>query len=101
MSLCQRESSVSVLNVRVTPRSSRSAVGTWKDGILRIHLTSPPVGGRANREMGALLAKTLGVARSCVEILSGGKGRDKRLKIVGLSQQDLEVRLAEFGEKDD
>ena len=101
MSLSRQESDISVLAVRVTPRSSRSAIGTWRDGILRVHFTSFLVGGRANRELGSLLAKALGVARSSVEILSGHKGRDKRLRIIGLLQEDLEIQLAEFGEEDD
>jgi uncharacterized protein (TIGR00251 family) len=90
------ETPTSVLAVRVTPRSSRPGIVTWEEGVLRVNVSAPPVGGRANRELVGVIAKGLGVARSCVEILSGGSGRKKRLRIVGMSQESLEAVAARF-----
>ena len=85
-----------VLPVRVTPRSSRPGIVAWEGGVLRVNVSSPPIGGRANRELVRLVAEGLGVARSCVEMLSGASGREKRLRILGMSRQDLEALVVRF-----
>src|SRR3989441_12374377 len=59
-----------LLRVRVQPRASRAAIGTWReDGTLTVRVTAPPVEGRANAAGGALLATALGVPVS-----AGGGG---------------------------
>lgn len=86
----------SILVVRVTPRSSRAGIVSWEEGVLRVNVSSPPVGGRANRELVRLLAQGLGIARSCVDVISGASGRDKRLRILGISQEGLESWVLRF-----
>jgi hypothetical protein len=95
------DSLAAVLVVRVTPRSSRPGVVAWERGVLRVHLSSPPVGGQANRELLRMIADGLGIARSRVEMISGAYGRDKRLRILGISQEDLESWVAGFKRRED
>ncbi|HOE12424.1 MAG TPA: DUF167 domain-containing protein [bacterium] len=91
---------VSVLSVRVVPRSSRPGVLIWENGTARVHLNAPPVEGKANRELIALVSKVLGIPRSSVEIRSGTRGRDKTVRITGLAQDILEAKLAQFAPKE-
>ncbi|OGL13240.1 MAG: hypothetical protein A3J45_11025, partial [Candidatus Rokubacteria bacterium RIFCSPHIGHO2_02_FULL_69_13] len=63
--------------MRVQPRASRDEVVGWREGVLRVRVTAPPVEGEANRAVEALLARTLGVARSAVSVVRGGQGREK------------------------
>jgi uncharacterized protein (TIGR00251 family) len=80
-----------VINVKVEPRSSRAGItGPYGEG-LRIRLTSPPVEGRANKELVAILAKEFGIKKSDVEILSGKKSKNKRVKLTGV--KDIESIL--------
>jgi uncharacterized protein (TIGR00251 family) len=78
-----------VFTVRVVPRASKSEIAGSHDGALKVRVASPPIDGAANAELVKLLAKTFGVARSAVEILSGQSARTKQVKIAGLSAPDF------------
>lgn len=75
--------------VRVIPRSSRSEIVGEYDGAVKVRLTSPPVDGAANNELIKLFSKTLGVSRSAVEILSGANSKTKRLRVAGVTDEQL------------
>jgi len=75
-----------VITVRVTPRSSRDAIEGEFQGMLKVRLTAPPVEDRANDALVRLLAARLNVPRSAVRILTGGKGRVKRVEIAGVTR---------------
>ncbi len=81
------------INVKVKPRASRDNVEGWKEGVLVVRLTSPPVDGAANSSLIRLLAKKTGVARSRIRIVSGEKGRSKVLEFEGVDLEDLKERL--------
>ena len=69
------------LDVRVQPRAKRNRVEAIERGRLKVYLTAPPEGGKANEAAIALLAKTLGVSKSSVRIVRGNTARDKRLRV--------------------
>jgi uncharacterized protein len=71
--------------VRVIPRSSRSVVVGEQDGVLKVRLTAPPVDGAGNTELVKLIARTLGVSRSAVQIVSGETSRTKRVRVAGIT----------------
>ncbi len=48
---------------------------------LKISITAPPVDGKANSYLTAIVAKEFGVAKSLVTIVSGDTGRDKTIRI--------------------
>jgi uncharacterized protein (TIGR00251 family) len=77
------------LRVRVQPRASRDAVSGERDGAVVVRLTAPPVEGRANAALSRFLGKTLGVAPSRVELVSGASGRDKKVRIRGLEAREV------------
>ncbi len=59
------------------------AEGQWA---LKIALTAPPVDGKANTALIALLAKTFGLAKRDVEIEHGQSERVKRILLCGDSE---------------
>ncbi|PIE08423.1 MAG: hypothetical protein CSA74_02985 [Rhodobacterales bacterium] len=66
--------------LRVTPRASRNAVEEGPEG-LRIWVTVPPEGGKANKAVTRLLADALGVARSRLALVRGATARDKTFRL--------------------
>ena len=77
-----------VIEVRVIPRASRPGIAGSRNGALLVRLKAPPVEGAANAELIQLMAKTAGVPRRSVSIVSGDRGRTKRVAIAGISTQD-------------
>jgi uncharacterized protein len=86
------------LSIRIQPRASKNEITRMENGGLKIRLTAPPVDGAANEALIRLLADTLSVARSQVEIVSGHTSRDKIIRIRGVGKADAE-RLLNLKEK--
>ncbi len=77
-----------IIKIKVEPRSSKSGiVGPYGDAI-KVKLTSPPVEGKANRELVEVLAKNLGIAKKNIEIISGKSSRNKIVKLFGIKSID-------------
>lgn len=83
-----------MVQLRVQPRASRDEIVGWQAGALRVRVTAPPVEGEANRAVAALLARALGVRPSAVSVVRGERGRDKLVRIEGLSVAEVQARLA-------
>jgi uncharacterized protein len=70
-----------MVNIFVQPRSARNViVGLYKDA-LKIKITAPPVEGAANKSCIDLLAGSLKLPRSSIEIKFGHTGRSKGVLI--------------------
>ncbi len=81
------------MRLRVQPRASRDAIVGWRDGALRVSVSAPPVEGEANRALGVLLARALGVPPSAVRVVRGTRGRDKLVRIEGVTDEQIRARL--------
>src|SRR5438876_935510 len=82
------------LRLRVQPRASRNEIVGWREpGVLSVRVTAPPVEGEANRAVGALLAKALGLRPSAVTVVQGERGRDKLVRVIGVSAEEIEARF--------
>ncbi len=88
-----------MLRVRVQPRASRHAIVGWAGDVLRVAVTAPPVDGAANDALRRLLAASLGVAPSAISVVRGARGRDKVVRIGGVTDADVRARLAGRGER--
>jgi uncharacterized protein (TIGR00251 family) len=77
------------LRVRVQPRSSTSEIARERDGVLVVRLAAPPVEGRANEELCRLIARWLRVGKGSVEVVRGGRSREKLVQVRGLTQEAL------------
>ncbi len=71
-----------ILLVKVKPNARRSALTRADDGSWLASLVSPPVNGKANDELVALVARHFACRRADVAIRSGATSRVKRIEIV-------------------
>ncbi|HEC88739.1 MAG TPA: DUF167 domain-containing protein [Thermoplasmata archaeon] len=68
------------IKIKVIPNADKNEVIEEKDR-LKIKVVSPPVGGRANKEVIEVLAKFYGVKKKCIRIKKGLKSREKIVEI--------------------
>lgn len=81
------------LDLLIQPRASRTELAGIHDGAWRVRIAAPPVDGAANATLIEFLSKRLGVRRADIEIVSGERGRRKRVLIAGASRLEILKRL--------
>jgi len=72
-----------VIQVKVKPNGRVSVLEQKPDGTWLAQIRSPPVDGKANEELIALVAKKFGCRKSDVSIKSGKSSRTKLVRIDG------------------
>ncbi len=70
-----------VFSVHAQPRARTDGFAEMLDNAIKLRLTAPPVDGKANARLKAVLAGYCQVAKSAVQIESGETGRRKRVRI--------------------
>ncbi|KJS11528.1 MAG: hypothetical protein JL56_01940 [Desulfotomaculum sp. BICA1-6] len=81
------------IRVRVQPRASKNQLAGEMDGALKVRLAAPPVDGAANRSCCEFIAGLLGVAKTRVEIVHGHTGRNKTVRVAGITAVEARDRL--------
>ncbi len=76
-----------LLMLHVQPRARKNQVVGLHNDALKIRLTTPPIEGRANRAIIALLAKKLHLPKSAITIKSGLQSREKQVIISGCAEE--------------
>ncbi len=69
------------VNCHVQPNASRTAVAGMYGEELKVSLKTPPVDGKANKELCRFFADLLDLPGSSVQLLSGQTSRRKRIFI--------------------
>ena len=92
ISIEEKDGSVT-FKVRVQPRASRTELAGEHGDALKIRLAAPPVDGKANEACRRFLADLLAVPLNAVEIVGGESSRDKRIRVRGVTSQQVKTRL--------
>lgn len=71
-----------LITVRVHPRASRAKTA-WKDGVLEVWVTAPPVEGAANQAVLKAVAGELHCPASSLTLRSGARSRMKVVEVKG------------------
>jgi uncharacterized protein (TIGR00251 family) len=69
------------LQVKVKPNARACGLEQLDDGTWLARIKSPPIDGKANAELIALIAQHFGVRKTQVSIRSGASGRLKLIRI--------------------
>lgn len=70
-----------VLRIKVKPNAKASSLEQMPDGSWQASLKSPPVDGKANKELVALVAQRFGCRKAAVRIKTGAAGRMKVVEV--------------------
>ena len=82
-----------ILDITVSPKSSRSEVTVDGSGKIKVYLNSPPVDGKANAECLNVISKKLKTAKSNIIIERGDHGRNKRISVCGMNLEEVMEKL--------
>jgi uncharacterized protein (TIGR00251 family) len=77
----RKEMATVLLQIKVKPRARCSELVQAPDGTWMARLKSPPVDGKANEELVALVAAHFKCRKAAVSINSGASGRTKWVKV--------------------
>ena len=84
---------MATLNVKVVPGASRDrVVGRYGDGV-KVQVSAPPEGGRANQAVERLLAEGLGVKAQQVRVVKGHTQPRKVIEVDGMEHGEVMGRL--------
>ena len=70
-----------LMQIKVKPKARASSLMQAPDGTWLAKVKSPPVDGKANEELVALVAEHFGCRKAAVSIKSGASGRMKLVKV--------------------
>jgi uncharacterized protein (TIGR00251 family) len=73
--------SATTIRVKVIPRSRAASLELLPDGTWVARVKSPPIDGKANQELIALVAEHFRSSKALVSIKSGESGRMKLVRI--------------------
>ena len=85
------------VRIRLIPRAGRDEVAGERDGAVLIRIAAPPVDGKANAALIALVAKRLGVPKSAVRIVRGETSRDKVIAVDDMTANAARAALLAQG----
>lgn len=80
-------------SIKVVPNSAVSKIAGWLGDDLKVQVNQPAENGKANMAVTKLLAATLGINQSNLEIVSGTSSSRKIIKVTGFSRSEFENRL--------
>jgi uncharacterized protein (TIGR00251 family) len=80
---------VITIDVRVIPRSRKTECAGFRDDVLVMRIAAPPVEGAANDALIGFFTSALRIPRRAVRIVSGDRGRQKRLAIDGVTHEQI------------
>jgi len=77
------------VTVRVQPRAKKPGIEECSPGEFRIRVKSPPLEGRANREVIEILSSWFSLPSSCLKLVRGHKSR---IKLIAIEQDKKELQ---------
>jgi uncharacterized protein (TIGR00251 family) len=81
------------IDIRVIPRAGKSGIAGVRGGALLVRLNAAPVDGAANAELIEVLSDVLDVPKRAVSIVTGERGRQKRVRIDGMTTELVRSKL--------
>lgn len=82
-----------LLQVKAIPGARRDGIAGTLGDRLKVRVSAPPEGGKANDAIRALVAGRLGLKPHDVTLVLGAASADKTLRIAGLSPAEVIRRL--------
>ncbi len=81
------------IRLKAVPGAKRNEIAGVLGDRLKVRVSAPPEGGKANKAICALLAETLGLRLRDIEIVSGLTNPEKVARVTGIDEATARQRL--------
>ena len=81
------------LRIRVQPGANRTEIVGIHDQRIKLAVTAAPENGKANAAVLKLIASELGISRSQVQLIRGSNSRNKDLRLLGVTVDQVATCL--------
>jgi len=81
------------IGIHLQPGAKRNEIVGFREGLLYVKVAALPQKGQANRALLELMAQTLGIPKSNVEIIRGQSSRSKVISVHGLTSEEIKEIL--------
>ena len=81
------------ISIRLQPRAKREEVVGERGDAIVVRVTAPPVDGKANAALCALVARLVRVPSARVAVVRGQTSREKVVRVEGVTQETLRAAL--------
>jgi len=81
------------LRIKAVPGARRDEIAGPLGDRLKVRVSAPPEGGKANRAISATIARALGLRERNVEIIGGHGSPEKRVRVMGIDEATALRRL--------
>lgn len=89
MSFARDDRGGALISVKVVPGARRDQIVGPLGDELKVRVSQPPEGGKANAAVRELLAARLGIAAAAIEVVRGHTSPRKVLRVEGLTAADV------------
>lgn len=84
-----------IVAVRATPNAKLNRVQGVRDGVILVSVTQVAEKGKANKAIKKLLAKSLGLRQSQIQLIRGETSRDKLFLLESLDMEAARIAVQE------
>jgi len=78
-----------LLRVKAVPGASRDQISGRLGNRLKVRVSAPPEGGKANKAICAMLARALDVRKSDVAVVEGLTAAEKTVRLSGVTAEQV------------
>jgi len=82
-----------LIHIKAVPGASRDQIAGAVGDRLKVRISAPPEGGRANKAICRVLAKAVGAKAKDVSIESGQTNPEKIIRIAGATIDEIAAKL--------
>ena len=84
------------ISIQARPGAKKNEVKGKQNGALKVFVTQAPEKGKANKVICEVLAKSLKLKKSQVELVSGETSSHKKFLILNATPEELREKIAPF-----
>ncbi|MGI5832861.1 MAG: DUF167 domain-containing protein [Thermoguttaceae bacterium] len=85
-----------ILPVQARPGAKKNEVRGEQNGALKVFVTQVPEKGKANKMIVEVLAKSLKLKKSQIELVCGDTSPQKKFLVTGISPDELSEKISPF-----